>query len=210
MSEGACFYRGTSTDQVAFFKDTDKKLVEQMEKKKQFPSHFAESVHMKKVSMDVLAPWIRKRITELMGIEDDIVIEYCISHLTEELPPGKKLCPKTLQMNLTGFMERKAKVFCSELWTHLLSAQDSPVGVPQSFIDMKKKELQEKKEKAEKLEEELNRRRAELMATSSQLLPPQQPNIQEQQPSLQEKLDPGRRSRSPRRRRRSRFDDEDL
>jgi len=167
MSQGACFYRGTSTDQVTHFKDTDKKLVEQMEKKKQFPAHFSESVDMKKVSLDVIKPWIRKRICELMGLEDDIVIEYCIQQLSEELPPGKKLDPKTLQLNLTPFMERKAKLFCNELWTHLLSAQQSPVGVPQSFIDLKKQELQEKKDKAEALQQELDRRRAEMRTGTS-------------------------------------------
>eukprot|EP00397_Hematodinium_sp_SG-2012_P059614 GEMP01076638.1.p1 GENE.GEMP01076638.1~~GEMP01076638.1.p1 ORF type:complete len:215 (+),score=46.00 GEMP01076638.1:70-645(+) len=151
---------------VAHFKDADKKMVEQMEKKKQFPAHFSESVNMKKVSMDVLTPWIRRRIVELMAIEDDIVIEYCISQLTEEQEAGCKLCPKKLQMNLTGFMERKAKIFCSELWAHLLSAQKSPVGVPQSFIDIKRAELQEKKKKADALQDELTRRRAELRGAS--------------------------------------------
>jgi len=218
MSQGACFYRGTSTDQVTHFKDTDKKLVAQMEKKKQFPANFSESVDMKKVSLDVIKPWIRKRICELMGLEDDIVIEYCISQLSEEQAPGAKLDPKSLQLNLTPFMERKAKVFCSELWTHLLSAQESSVGVPQSFLDLKKQELQEKKDKAEALQKELDRRRAEMRTGSSTAFYPaptsagtlahDQPSRKrrfDQEPGEEEKDDGQEQAREPKVRK-SRFD----
>jgi len=163
MSEGACFYRGTSMDQCSQFGDTDTKLVKQMEKNKQFPDNYKEKVNMKKVSLDVIKPWVRKRITELMGLEDDIVIEYALQQLEENnMGIQNNLDPKSLQLNLTPFMERKAKIFCSELWTHLLSAQESPIGVPQSFIDLKKQELQAKKDKANKIQEELDRRRAAL------------------------------------------------
>lgn len=198
MSEGACFFRGSRAEQGP--SETDKKLLKDLEKKKQFPPHFNESVNMKKVSMDVMKPWIRKRITELMGVEDDIVVEFCIASLTEDLAPGQKLCPRMLQMNLTGFMERKAKDFCSDLWGHLLSAQQSPVGVPQSFIDIKKAQLQEKKDKADALQHELLRRRTELGASRLVSTLPVA--------DAQRAPDPRRRSRS--RKRKSRFDDEDL
>merc|ERR1719379_840810 len=110
--------------------------------------------------MDVLKPWITRRITELLGFEDDIVIDYCISQLTE--PQENGLDPKLLQVNMTGFMERKAAAFCSELWKNLISANQSPVGVPQEFIDEKKNELKKKKEEADKIQEELQRRKKEL------------------------------------------------
>merc|ERR1719436_2146259 len=104
-----------------------------------------------------MKPWIAQRITELLGFEDDIVVDFCITQL--EMPPEGGLDPKMLQVNLTGFMERKAAGFCSELWQHLLSAQDSPVGVPQEFIDQKKEELKQKREQAERVQEELQRRK---------------------------------------------------
>merc|ERR1712060_846405 len=110
-------------------------------------------------------PWITQRITELLGFEDDIVIDFCIAQLSE--PPEKGLDPKLLQVNLTGFMERKAAPFVSELWTHLLSAQESPVGVPQEFIDKKKDDLRAKKEEAEKVQEEIRKRKKELEEASS-------------------------------------------
>merc|ERR1719230_417501 len=110
--------------------------------------------------MDVMKPWIARRITELMGLEDDIVIEFCYCQLSE--PPEKGLDPKLLQVTLTGFMERQAAPFCSELWKHLLSAQESPVGVPKEFVEQKKDELQKKKEEADRVQEELKRRRQDL------------------------------------------------
>merc|ERR1719422_1680525 len=115
--------------------------------------------------MDVMRPWIAQRITELLGFEDDIVVEYCVTHLVEKHEKG--LDPKLLQVNMTGFMERKAAPFCSELWQHLLSAQASPVGVPQEFIEQKKQDLQQKRDQAEKVQAELKRRKKELEEASA-------------------------------------------
>merc|ERR1740121_2618690 len=112
-----------------------------------------------------MKPWIAQRITELLGFEDDIVVDFCITQL--ESPPEKGLDPKMLQVNMTGFMERKAAPFVSELWAHLLSAQASPVGVPQEFIDKKKDDLRAKKEEAEKVQEEIRKRKQELEEASS-------------------------------------------
>merc|ERR1719188_2183434 len=136
------------------------KLMKKLEKEGRFPAHFSRKVDISKVSMEVLRPWITRRVTELLGFEDDIVVEFCITHLEEKSEKG--LDPKVLQVNLTGFMERKAAPFCSELWTHLLSAQESPVGVPRDFIDQKKEELRQKREEAERVQEELRRRRRDL------------------------------------------------
>merc|ERR1712056_15318 len=108
---------------------------------------------------------ITQRITELIGFEDDICIDFCIAQLED--PPEKGLDPKLLQVNMTGFMERKAAPFVSELWANLLSAQDSPVGVPQEFIDKKKDDLRAKKEEAEKVQAEIRKRKQELEDASS-------------------------------------------
>mmetsp|Transcript_25626 Transcript_25626/g.65121 ORF Transcript_25626/g.65121 Transcript_25626/m.65121 type:complete len:235 (-) Transcript_25626:225-929(-) len=153
------FFRGTSTDQVKCV-NAEQKLIKSLEKKGMFPEHFAKKVDITKVSMDVLRPWITRRITELMGFEDDIVVDFCITQLEEKSEKG--LDPKLLQVNMTGFMERKAAPFCSEVWTHLLSAQESPVGVPRDFIDKKKDELRQKREEAERVQEELQRRKRDL------------------------------------------------
>lgn len=157
MSSG--FFRGTNTDQVKHV-NAEQKIIKDMEKNKRFPDHYTQKVDMSKVSMDVMKPWIAKRITELLGFEDDIVVDFCVAQLSE--PGDKGLDPKLLQVNMTGFMERKAGPFCSELWQHLISAQESPVGVPREFIDQKKEELKKKKEEAEKVQEELKRRKQDL------------------------------------------------
>ena len=36
---------------------------------------------MTKVKIDVIKPWITKRITEILGFEDDVVIEFCFNLL---------------------------------------------------------------------------------------------------------------------------------
>lgn len=46
--------------------------------------------------------WIERRITELMGYEDDVVINMAISYLEEPSGHDKKLDPKYLQVQLTG------------------------------------------------------------------------------------------------------------
>mmetsp|Transcript_34332 Transcript_34332/g.91806 ORF Transcript_34332/g.91806 Transcript_34332/m.91806 type:complete len:187 (-) Transcript_34332:513-1073(-) len=182
------FFRGTSLDQVKG-EDKERRLIRELDKKGRFPSHFGEKVDMSKVSMDVMKPWITSRITELMTFEDDIVVDFCIAQL--DSPPEGGLDPKVLQINMTGFMERKAGTFCSELWKHLLSAQESPVGVPREFVERKKEELKEHREKAERIQQELDRRKQELVAAQHPAAPTAQRS----------------RSRSaPRERRRRRFE----
>mmetsp|Transcript_54523 Transcript_54523/g.127430 ORF Transcript_54523/g.127430 Transcript_54523/m.127430 type:complete len:190 (+) Transcript_54523:56-625(+) len=161
------FFRGTSVDQVSCA-NPDTKLLKKLEKEGGFPKHFKEKVDMKKVSMDVMKPWISKRIMELLGNEDDIVVDYCIGHLSEAAETGVPVNPKKLQVDLTGFLETKAQAFCSELWQYLLSAQQSPVGVPKEFVEQKKAELKEKKDEAERIQQELKRRREDLEAQQRQ------------------------------------------
>ena len=36
---------------------------------------------MSKVKIDVIKPWITKRITEILGFEDDVVIDFCFNLL---------------------------------------------------------------------------------------------------------------------------------
>ena len=48
---------------------------------------------------------------------------------------------KTVQINLTGFMESNTSVFMSELWEMLVSAQSNIGGVPSSILEAKKAEI---------------------------------------------------------------------
>lgn len=38
---------------------------------------------MSKVKLEVLKPWICKKITEILGWEDDVVVEFVINQLEE-------------------------------------------------------------------------------------------------------------------------------
>lgn len=40
---------------------------------------------MSKVNADILKPWITQRITELLGIEDDVIIEFVFNQLEERV-----------------------------------------------------------------------------------------------------------------------------
>lgn len=52
---------------------------------------------------------------------------------------------KSLQIQLTGFLEKDTALFCKELWKLLLSAQASPQGVPKELLEAKKLELMQEK-----------------------------------------------------------------
>ncbi|KAL0095028.1 PWI domain-containing protein, partial [Phycomyces blakesleeanus] len=133
----AGFFKGTSSDQDSRFSNKEKKLLKSMS----FPPEFDAKVDMKKVNLDVIKPWISNRITQLLGFEDEVVIDFAIGLLEEENPD-----PKTMQINLTGFLEKSTQPFILELWKLLISAQTSLGGIPKMFLEQKKEELRQKKD----------------------------------------------------------------
>ena len=48
------------------------------EPKRSFLPH---KVDLTKVKIDVIKPWITRRITEILGFEDDVVIDFCFNLL---------------------------------------------------------------------------------------------------------------------------------
>jgi len=40
---------------------------------------------MVKVNLDVIKPWITRRLEELLGLEDDVVIEFVFNQLDEKV-----------------------------------------------------------------------------------------------------------------------------
>ncbi|CDH50351.1 pwi domain-containing protein [Lichtheimia corymbifera JMRC:FSU:9682] len=128
----AGFFKGTSADQDSRFSNKEKKLLKSMS----FPPEFDQKVNMKKVKLDVIKPWMTQRITELLGVEDELVIDFAFGLLEEKDPD-----PKLMQINLTGFLEKNTQQFILELWKLLLSAQDSVSGIPKQFLEQKKQEI---------------------------------------------------------------------
>ena len=93
---------------------------------------------MSKVNLEVIKPWITKRVTEILGFEDD-VIEFIFSQL--EVNPDSKM----MQINLTEFLNGKnAREFTGELRPLLLNAQENIAGIPSAFLELKKEEIKQR------------------------------------------------------------------
>ncbi|KAM0799303.1 hypothetical protein BDR22DRAFT_822607 [Usnea florida] len=115
-------------------------------KSTKFPAEFNQKVDMQKVNVEVMKKWIAGRISDILGNEDDVVIELCFNLLE-----GSR--------NLTGFLDKDTAKFCKELWLLCLSAQSNPQGVPKELLEAKKLELIQEKIDAEKAAEDAQRRR---------------------------------------------------
>ncbi|CAM8889708.1 unnamed protein product [Rhodiola kirilowii] len=148
MSGG--FFRGTTADQDTRFSNKQAKLM----KSQKFAPELEHLVDMTKVKMDVLRPWIAKRVTELLGFEDEVLINFIYGLLD-----GKNVNGKEIQISITGFMEKNTGKFMKELWTLLLSAQKNASGVPQQFLDEKEEETRQKKADAERITNEIQRKK---------------------------------------------------
>jgi len=129
----AGFYRGTSADQDGRFTDKERKLLKQMK----FEEALNQKVDMSRVNLEVVKPWITAKVNDILGMEDDVVIEYIFTQLEE-----KNINPKIMQINLTGFLNAKrSREFMGELWIMLMEAQASPDGIPASIVEKKMEEL---------------------------------------------------------------------
>ncbi|KAJ5692627.1 hypothetical protein N7462_002050 [Penicillium macrosclerotiorum] len=123
----------------------DSKLLKQTK----FPPEFNRKVDMTKVNIEVMKKWIAGRISEILGNEDDVIIELCFNLLEGSRYPDIK----SLQIQLTGFLDKDTSTFCKELWSLCLSGQENPQGVPKELLEAKKLELIQEKIEAEKAAE---------------------------------------------------------
>ncbi|RDA93106.1 hypothetical protein CP533_4129 [Ophiocordyceps camponoti-saundersi (nom. inval.)] len=110
-------------------------------KSTKFPPEFNQKADMEKVNLHVMKKWITKRISEILGNEDDVVIELCFNLIEASRYPDIK----SLQIQLTGFLDKDTATFCKELWNLLLSGQSSPQGVPKELLEAKKLELMQER-----------------------------------------------------------------
>ncbi|KAE8660379.1 Splicing factor PWI domain-containing protein, putative isoform 2 [Hibiscus syriacus] len=148
MSGG--FFRGTSADQDTRFSNKQARLL----KSQKFAPELEHLVNMTKVKMDVIRPWIATRVTELLGFEDEVLINFIYGLLDEKEVNGKQV-----QISLTGFMEKNTGKFMKELWTLLLSAQRNASGVPQQFLDAKEEEARKKKAESDRIANEIQKKK---------------------------------------------------
>ncbi|KAI0136519.1 PWI domain-containing protein [Xylariales sp. AK1849] len=120
-----------------------------------FPPEFNQKVDMQKVNLEVMKKWIAGKISEILGSEDDVVTELCFNLIEGSRFPDIK----SMQIQLTGFLDKETAPFCKELWMLFLSAQASPQGVPKELLEAKKLELIQEKLEVEKAAEEARMRR---------------------------------------------------
>ncbi|KAJ2400582.1 Serine/arginine repetitive matrix protein 1, partial [Coemansia sp. RSA 2530] len=97
------FFRGTNLAQDQRFGDATQKLKSQTT----FSSVLKKRIDMTKVNLEIVKPWISRKIHELLGIEDEVLFEYVVNMLQESNAPDGK----AMQVNLTGFLESKAMEF---------------------------------------------------------------------------------------------------
>lgn len=150
MSGG--FFRGTSADQDTRFSNKTAKLL----KTQKFAPELDQLIDMSKVHLDSLRPWIAKRVTELLGFEDEVLINFIYGLLE-----GKNVDGKQIQIQLTGFMEKNTGRFMKELWGLLTSAQSSLTGIPQQLLEEKAEEARLKKAEEQRVISEVRRKEDE-------------------------------------------------
>ncbi|TID03768.1 PWI domain-containing protein [Colletotrichum higginsianum] len=124
-------------------------------KSTKFPPEFNQKVDMQKVNLQVMKKWIASKISDILGSEDDVVIELCFNLIEGSRYPDIK----SLQIQLTGFLDKDTAPFCKDLWKLCLSAQTSPQGVPKELLEAKKLELIQEKMEANRAADEARRRR---------------------------------------------------
>lgn len=68
----ANFFRGTQLEQDVKFKNKDKQLI----KERSWPEIFNQKVNLKKVNLKPINEWIEQQVIDILGDDDDIVINF--------------------------------------------------------------------------------------------------------------------------------------
>jgi len=113
------------------------------------PLSYAEGlekkVDLRRINLDALKPWIADRIARLVTEEDactvppDVAIDFCYKQLSLK---NILLNGHEMQQNISTLIQVKpAQLYMSELWPLLLSAQNSPMGIPVAMVEAKKREI---------------------------------------------------------------------
>ncbi|KAJ9648577.1 hypothetical protein H2199_001432 [Coniosporium tulheliwenetii] len=97
-----------------------------------FPPEFNQKVDIRKINVEVMKKWIAGKISEILP-GDDVVTEMCFNLLVEDNFPNIK----SIQIQLTGFLEKDTAAFCKELWNLCLSAQANPKASQQTRLPPK-------------------------------------------------------------------------
>ena len=103
------------------------------------PPELNRSVDTRRVKWEIIKPWIAARVTELLTVEDDVLIAMIYNLLEQDQVHKNGVY---VYSQLQTFLEKDTDVFMRELWDMLVSANaDVGSGIPQKFIDEKAAEL---------------------------------------------------------------------
>lgn len=97
----AGFFKGTSMEQDRRFSNKESRLLKSIK----FDPIFEQRVDMRKVNLGVMRPWITKKVVELVGIEDEVVVEYAMELLEDKSNPVRSR-DVTCMIYLTSIMHR--------------------------------------------------------------------------------------------------------
>lgn len=141
---------------------------------KKFPKELDLVIDYSRIVWPVIREWTAKRVTELFGIEDEVLIQFIHNRLENtqvitQFHPDRELFvqelnPKELYLELIPFLEKNAGLFMKELWTLLASAAASSTGIPQSIMDAKAEELKQRKEQQELVRQTIEIERKKVIA----------------------------------------------
>ena len=118
---------------------------------------------------------MEERIPELMGMDDEVVVNYAISQLEEAAQSADQAFdPKRMQVYLKGFMGETSMTLLTELQTLLLEGQEEPTGIPKQLV---KNKLTEKERKMMEIEEA--KKRLAMIRGFQSTLQPEQTSVQD-------------------------------
>ncbi|KAJ9641526.1 hypothetical protein H2201_004004 [Coniosporium apollinis] len=117
-----------------------------------FPPEFNQKVDIRKINVEVMKKWIAGKISEILP-GDDVITEICFNLLVEDNFSNIK----SIQIQLTGLLEKDTAAFCKGLWNLCLSAQSNLQDVPKELLEAKKLELIQEKIAADKAADERER-----------------------------------------------------
>eukprot|EP00230_Micromonas_polaris_P007572 CAMPEP_0117629924 /NCGR_PEP_ID=MMETSP0802-20121206/3229_1 /TAXON_ID=38833 /ORGANISM="Micromonas sp., Strain CCMP2099" /LENGTH=417 /DNA_ID=CAMNT_0005434175 /DNA_START=16 /DNA_END=1268 /DNA_ORIENTATION=- len=112
------------------------------------PAELNRAVDTRRVRWEIVKPWIATRVTELLTVEDDVLIAMIYNLLEQDAIHKTGVY---LFSQLQTFLEKDTETFMTELWDLLVSANANPSGIPQRFIDEKANELRRQKTVADEL-----------------------------------------------------------
>ena len=105
------FFRGTNKEQDGRWESVDDALLRSVE----LPAICSAALDWPKVHLPPVKAWVHRRLTEILGFEDEIVIGLVCAYLDE--PEG--VDPRRLLLQLGGFLEGEAAPFVEHLWIRL-------------------------------------------------------------------------------------------